>query len=59
MTAVIELLHERGKQSDAIAGVQAKGGGGLGRDGYRGGDEKPLDTGYILMRDPVGFANEL
>lgn len=27
MTAVMELLHEWGKESDAVAGIQAGGGG--------------------------------
>lgn len=39
--------------------VQAKDGGGLGRDGFREGAEQPLDAGHILMRDSMGFANEM
>ena len=30
ITAVMELLHEWGKESDAVAGIQAGGGGDLG-----------------------------
>ena len=53
ITAVMELLHEWGKESDAVAGIQAGGGGDLGWDDCKGGKEKLSDAGFILMSDTI------
>lgn len=48
-----------GEQLEAIAGVQAKGGGALDEGSCMRGRGKYLNAGYILMTGPMRFADEV